>query len=155
MFALSLSQCCIEPLTDLSCYNVIIKIIMIIIIINLWCPFPQQTKLFLPILPILTLFFFKPWPFKYLLRCIKVHPSPFKLVLYLNLCFWGLIPLNGFSQSETNQLHGWKNIFPSVFLTEWCHVIVECTTVWKIYTIEQKWLFSQGNYPFLTDLNWR
>ena len=140
----------------------IIKIIMIFIIRKLWCPLRQQPKLFLPLLPLLTLFFFKPWPFKCLLICIKVHPTPYKLILYLDLMcsFLGLLPLNSFSQSETNQLDGLRTMFPSVFLcTEWCHasltMIVECTTVWKIYTIEQKGLLSQGNHPFLTDLDWR
>ena len=138
----------------------IIKIIMIFIIRNLWCPLRQQPKLFLPLLPLLTLFFFKPWPFKCLLICIKVHPTPYKLVLYLDFvcAFLGLLPLNGFSQSETNQLDGLKICFLQfgVRMVS-CVINYDC---WMHYCLrdlhyEQKWLLSQGNYPFLTDLDWR
>ena len=122
---------------------------MIIIIINLWCPFPQQPKLFLPLLPLLTLFFFKPWPFKCLLICIKVHPTPYKLVLYLDLvcAFLGLLPLNGFSQSETNQLDGLKNMFPSVFLIKhWmvsCDISYDC---WKHHCLTRFTLLSKSDF---------
>ena len=103
---------------------------MITIIINLRCPLPQRPKLPRPLL--ITLFFFKLWPFKCLLICIKVHPTPYKLVLYLGLVcvFLGLLPLNGFSQSETNQLDGLKNMSPSVFLIkhwmESCAINYDC-----------------------------
>ena len=50
----------------------------------------------------------------------------------LGVCFFGTASLNGFSQSETNQLDGLKNMFPSVFLIKHWMVsltmIVECTT---------------------------
>ena len=122
-------------LFDLSCYNVITihnKNHYDIYYKKFMVPFTPTTQVFLPLLPLLTLFFFKPWPFKCLLICIKVHPTPYKLVLYLDLvcAFLGLLPLNGFSQSETNQLDGLKNMFPSVFLIkhwmESCVINYDC-----------------------------
>ena len=137
----------------------IIKIIAIFIIRNLWCPLPQEPKIFLPLL-LLTLFFFKPWPFKCLLICIKVHPTPYKLVLYLDFvcAFLGLLPLNGFSQSETNQLDGLKICFLQfgvrmlscvINYNCWMHYCLRDLHYWTKVTVVTG-LFSFPNRPRLT-----